>query len=756
MLSGISKRSLAATAVAATFILCGGPASAELLWVAADTGEEGAGTVEQPFSSIRTCLENARPGDTCQLRAGRYHEIVRLNGLRGQTGKPITLAAAPGEVVVLDGTLPLAGPWGVDETLENGAKVWTAKAPAPMWQIFKNDRAMEIARFPNAQFDEPEYWLQQEAWRHMTPASTPGIAIDERPEGEEGVAPPVGNHQSLADIDADLTGAVAIMNIASWITVAQTVANHEPGSDRFTYSTDFTPMGEALGKDVQRMLSRPGWWEKKNQKNEQAYYVLVAHRALLDEAGEWHYDRETGDVFVALPDGEVPDDHRISGKVTDYVIDLQQASHVELRGFRVIGGSFRVADSDHVTIRDNKFIYPSYGRWVLGDMHPVRPFTVSGSAKAMQAGGSQNRVINNTILRPDGPGLWIEGKKDLVENNLVLETNIHCVGPLLWSAMSMIKAEDLTFRYNTVHRGGCSSGINIGPRTLAEMNIISGTGMMQHDGSVFHTVIPSQTGTLITRNWVTEARRGGIRFDAPINGSRWGHGGSVVRNVVWKAEKSMIKGEDHFVANNTAFDNLMADLTVLNNPAQAGHNKRTIVANNLARLLSGGARDEKPLANDSGGNRSGVDIRQVLHDPDNLDFRPRDPSLIDTGMALESVSFVGDGPDIGAYEAGNAEYWIPGRRAGQATMPVPPNGSETVKSDADLMFRPAYEAVGHQVYFGRDGRLKSIAKLGDGNIADPGLLEAGQTYLWRVDASRADGSTVEGKLWSFTVGADSN
>jgi hypothetical protein len=452
-----------------------------------------------------------------------------------------------------------------------------------------------------------------------------------------------------------------------------------------------------------------------------------------------------------LPADEKPDEYRIAGKVTDYVIDLQGASHVELRGFSVIGASFRVTESDHVTIRDNEFIYPSYGRWVLGDVHPVRPFTVSASAKAMQAGGSENRVVNNRIMRPDGPGLWISGSKDLVENNLVLETNIHCVGPLLWSAMSMIKAEDLTFRYNTVHKGGCSSGINIGPRTLAEMNIISGTGMMQHDGSVFHTVIPSQTGTLITRNWVTEARRGGIRFDAPINGSKWGHGGSVVRNVVWKAEKSMIKGEDHFVANNTAFDNLMADLTVLNNPAQAGHNTRTVVSNNLARLLSGGARDEKPLANDTGGNRSGVDVRKVLRDPDNYDFRPRDPSLIDTGIPLDGVSYVGDAPDIGAYEAGDSEYWIPGRRTLQASMPVPPSGSETVKRDADLMFRPAYEAASHQVYFGRDGRLKSIAKLQGGNIADPGLLEPGQTYLWRVDARLADGSTIAGPLWSFTV-----
>jgi len=749
MLSGATRRLTSAALIVS--LLAASAAGAEILQVQIDAESGGNGSTEKPFMRIQACLEAADPGDTCELRAGRYREQVRLRGLRGKPDRPITLAAAPGATVILDGTVPISGPWTLDESLPDGAKVWKALAPLPIWQVFKNDRAMEIARFPNAQFDEPEYWLQQEAWRHMTPESVPGLTIDERPEGEEGVEPPVGNLRSLAEIDTDLSGAVAIMNIASWITIAQTVEAHGAGSDRFTYSTDFSATSGSLGTDVERMLQRPGWWEKKNQKNEQAYYVLVAHRGLLDEAGEWHFDKETKEVFVVLPAEEEPSDQRISGKVTDYVVELHNSSHVELRGFTVIGASFFVNESDHVSIRDNRFIYPSYGRWALGDLRPVRPFHVLGGNKAVKAGGSYNEIVNNTILRPDGPGLLISGRNDLVENNLVLETNIHCVGPLMWSAMSMIKAEALTFRSNTVHRGGCSSGINIGPGTLAEMNIISGTGMMQHDGSVFHTVIPSQTGTLITRNWVTEARRGGIRFDAPINGSKWGHGGSVIRNVVWKAEKSMIKGEDHFVANNTAFDNLMADLTVLDNPNQAGHNKRTIVANNLAGLLSGGARDAKPLANDSGGNLTGIDVRALLRDPDNLDFRPRDERLIDAGEKIAGISYLGEAPDIGAYEAGDSEYWIPGRRAAQASMPVPSNGSESVKSDADLMFRPAWTAVKHRVYFGRDGKMKRVGDFESGNIVNPGDLEAGQTYLWRVDAIDAAGNITKGNLWSFTV-----
>ena len=89
-------------------------------------------------------------------------------------------------------------------------------------------------------------------------------------------------------------------------------------------------------------------------------------------------------------------------------------------------------------------------------------------------------------------------------------------------------------------------------------------------------------------------------------------------------------------------------------------------------------------------------------------------------------------------------------------MPVPPNGSETVKVDADLMFRPAYQAVSHRVYFGQDGKLKAVATLQDGNIVNPGELNAGEIYLWRVDGILKDGTVVEGELWSFTVVDDGN
>ena len=81
----------------------------------------------------------------------------------------------------------------------------------------------------------------------------------------------------------------------------------------------------------------------------------------------------------------------------------------------------------------------------------------------------------------------------------------------------------------------------------------------------------------------------------------------------------------------------------------------------------------------------------IYRDPANGDLRPREGSpLIDTGFVVEGINedYIGDAPDIGAYEYNESVYWIPGRETAAASMPVPFDGSTDVFPDADLMFLP--------------------------------------------------------------------
>jgi hypothetical protein len=99
---------------------------------------------------------------------------------------------------------------------------------------------------------------------------------------------------------------------------------------------------------------------------------------------------------------------------------------------------------------------------------------------------------------------------------------------------------------------------------------------------------------------------------------------------------------------------------------------------------------------------------------------------------------------------------------GAVGNPEPPNGATDVQMNAILSWTPADFAASHEVYFGTDKEAvrnadtgspeyKGPKSLGDESY-DPGLLESGATYYWRVDEVDSQGNTAKGPLWSFTTG----
>ena len=95
-----------------------------------------------------------------------------------------------------------------------------------------------------------------------------------------------------------------------------------------------------------------------------------------------------------------------------------------------------------------------------------------------------------------------------------------------------------------------------------------------------------------------------------------------------------------------------------------------------------------------------------------------------------------------------------------AMAPRPTSGASDVPRDGTVLtWRPSQSAVSHDVYLGTsyddidDGTTASDAYRGrqDANSFDPGRLELGRTYYWRVDDVASDGTVGKGNVWSFTV-----
>ena len=94
----------------------------------------------------------------------------------------------------------------------------------------------------------------------------------------------------------------------------------------------------------------------------------------------------------------------------------------------------------------------------------------------------------------------------------------------------------------------------------------------------------------------------------------------------------------------------------------------------------------------------------------------------------------------------------------------PANGDVDVPQNVTLIWNAGDNAVTHDVYFGMDMAAVAAATPADAGVYqgsqarasasfDPGLLEGGKTYYWRVDEvnDAAEGSPWKGSVWGFTT-----
>ena len=94
----------------------------------------------------------------------------------------------------------------------------------------------------------------------------------------------------------------------------------------------------------------------------------------------------------------------------------------------------------------------------------------------------------------------------------------------------------------------------------------------------------------------------------------------------------------------------------------------------------------------------------------------------------------------------------------KATNPIPATGSDDITRDVILGWKPGASAATHNVYFGTDWTDVNDATVPtaqdvDVNSFDPGGLDFGQTYYWRIDEVNGapDFAVFKGDVWSFTT-----
>ncbi|MBG00884.1 MAG: laminin G, partial [Acidimicrobiaceae bacterium] len=146
-----------------------------------------------------------------------------------------------------------------------------------------------------------------------------------------------------------------------------------------------------------------------------------------------------------------------------------------------------------------------------------------------------------------------------------------------------------------------------------------------------------------------------------------------------------------------------------------------------------------------------VQIEEIFPDPvANPDWKT-DPLPHNVGLLYSGQNrpYIGEAPDIGAYEYGDTVYWIPGFLYPYPTVPIPSDGAINVPIDYSLVwnwpYKRNYTGTTATVTVNGPGVNRTATFTYPENVLFEAFLP-NSTYSWSVTV---DG--VSGGQWSFTT-----
>ena len=608
----------------------------DTVYVSPSGNNNNDGSYNSPYKTISTAIENINSG-TIILLDGIYREKILIENKNN-----ITIAGDELGNAIIDGTVNL-NDFNWTETENN---IFKTTIDTAIWQLFIDDSEMVMARWPNAQFSDESIY----SW-------------DTWAEGDEGNS---GNGILVFDnsktfytsLDNDLDTAHAILNIGSFRTWNRKI-EYLAGSDFFTYNA--VPNSQ--------------------YKEKHHYFFVEGDLDLLDTLNEWYHNPKTGELWL-MTGGTNPNDFDVKGKVLSYSFQIKNSDNITIENLSFFSSTVKVQSAENFILQDCNFAYPSTSKRMLGDLSTPKATTFGVT-------GSSNKVNNSIIRRnlfeyTDGDGLRVYGDNNLIENNFFQYID-YSVAELPGLMVTMyINGDKNTITKNTIENVQASATVSPGERSTFSYNKVTKTGALQSDGSVFQGTRNFVAESEVHHNFVYNTPKLALRYDAPGDDpTAAGQKGKMYNNVAINTSGIMVKGDYHYITNNTVIGSNKNGMIILD---EENSNLNTYTQNNLVDKLSGhrslsnfedkdrDGNPDYPIPGTSSNNWNGWDsVKTNYNDELNIDntiytlidsitLMPLEGSpLIDAGISVESIpqEIIGSSPDIGAYEYGG-EIWKAG------------------------------------------------------------------------------------------------
>lgn len=200
-------------------------------------------------------------------RGGTYRGRLNING-SGTTSNKITIGAyGSGADPIISGSELVTG-W----TLHSG-NIWKATVSSNVKQVYFNGGRMELARFPN------EGWMRTDIANSTSTTDA-----------------------TLTQGSGYFTGATMVIRTTNWSYDTAFVSSHS--GTTLTH----TSTGNNLGA-------------------QQWGYFLRNKLSLLDQAGEWYYNKATATLYVWCPNNAAPSSNTIEAGVQDFGVYFGYQRH---------------------------------------------------------------------------------------------------------------------------------------------------------------------------------------------------------------------------------------------------------------------------------------------------------------------------------------------------------------------------------------------------------------------------------------------
>jgi hypothetical protein len=723
-------------------------------FVATNGSNSNEGTLEAPFKTIQYAVSKMNGADKIIVREGHYHETITVENVASKKLALAEITNYNNEKVVLDGTIQLEGNW--EKYKEN---IYRMKSPQPVWQLFVDDKMQVPARWPNGnthpcdalqrkpdsyfEAEDGTWWSKKTTWAN---ADAPGTSIENYTVQNN------PDYHDLAALNMSFEGGRVIYAFFAQGgdgNQEREIIDHEVGSNHFSHP-------EYKG---------PG--EKKGYQNHDKFY-FIEDLKVLDKKNEWFYTPEDSMIYLWVEDEDIESlsDRKIRGRTITRSLNINpSSSNFKIKGIDFFASNFRV-DGDGFTIEDCRILYPDasqrmlkkysatsgdaldeYGTIISGANFTMRNCEYAFSELGIKANPGYASKLDNCLMHHIS--MWGMGHNSAIQQfNSVTRTTYHTGGP----------------------RGGFKTNADPVSGRWQSYNLIREYGYTQvDDGSGLQVAPQAQEGTVRSYNWFFDSYKYGSRWDGAPAGT-----GSTIHHTVGRQMRAviMVKGDEMQTFNNTCFDGNPSknDIIVVSDP-QFGGNANSITRNNFVDKMSGHRSDNLfsyPIPgvhshNWNGYEQNGKAVKEFLVDPDNYDFRPKpDAPVVDAGIEIPGITdgYLGDAPDIGAYEFGDSVYWIPGYQTQKASFAIPANGASNVSPYRDLIFLHGYKSKTADVYLGKAREEVANAQYGSNtylgrkyirNIVTNLKLEGNSTYSWRVDAIDSIGNITIGDVWEFTT-----